>query len=125
MDEGHGRMVGAPREGGGVGARGHGWLAWLGVALAFGAIEAATVDFVFIMLAGVPSAGRPRPPSARPSPCRSSSRSSSSGVLLGVVRPWAKRRFATRPEGVTMGIAGYIGRVGARRRDGDASTVGG
>ena len=30
----------------------YGWLAWIGVAIALGAIEAATVDFVFLMLAG-------------------------------------------------------------------------
>ena len=28
------------------------WLAWLGLALILAAIEAATVDFVFLMLAG-------------------------------------------------------------------------
>ena len=28
------------------------WLAWLGIALILGAIEALTVDFVFLMLAG-------------------------------------------------------------------------
>ena len=50
------------------------WLAWLGVALVLAAIEAATVDFVFIMLAG----GRTRRPlwrrrSVPGSRCRSSS----------------------------------------------------
>ena len=29
----------------------HGWLAWVGLALVLGAVEAATVDFVFLMLA--------------------------------------------------------------------------
>ncbi len=33
------------------------WLAWLGIALALAAVEAATVDFVFIMLAGGALAG--------------------------------------------------------------------
>ena len=28
------------------------WLGWLGLAIALGAIEVATVDFVFVMLAG-------------------------------------------------------------------------
>ena len=28
------------------------WLGWLGIGLALAAIEAATVDFVFVMLAG-------------------------------------------------------------------------
>ena len=33
------------------------WLAWLGIALVLAAVEAATVDFVFIMLAGGALAG--------------------------------------------------------------------
>ena len=40
----------------------HGWLAWVGIALALGAIELASVDFVFLMLAGGALAVRsPRP----------------------------------------------------------------
>ena len=37
--------------------RGSCWLAWVGVALALGAIELASVDFVFLMLAGGAVAG--------------------------------------------------------------------
>ena len=33
------------------------WLAWLGIALVLAAVEAATVDFVFIMFAGGALAG--------------------------------------------------------------------
>ena len=28
------------------------WVVWLGLAVALGAVEVATVDFVFVMLAG-------------------------------------------------------------------------
>ena len=35
----------------------HAWLAWVGLALALGAIELASVDFVFLMLAGGALAG--------------------------------------------------------------------
>jgi membrane protein implicated in regulation of membrane protease activity len=33
------------------------WLAWIGIALVLAAIEAATVDFVFVMFAGGALAG--------------------------------------------------------------------
>ena len=33
------------------------WLAWLGLAIVLAAIEAATVDFVFLMFAGGAAAG--------------------------------------------------------------------
>ena len=41
------------------------WLAWLGIALVLAAVEAATVDFVFIMFAGGALAG-PAPARAMP-----------------------------------------------------------
>jgi len=88
----------------------YGWLAWVGVALAFAAIEAATVDFVFLMLAGGALGGSAAAAVGAPFAVQVIVAVAVSGVLLGVGRPWAKRRFATRPEGVAMGTAGYIGR---------------
>lgn len=88
----------------------YGWLAWIGVALAFGAIEVATVDFVFLMLAGGALGGSAAAALGAPFAAQVIVAVAVSGVLLGVGRPWAKRRFAVRPEGVPMGIAGYIGR---------------
>ncbi len=88
----------------------YGWLAWVGVALAFAAIEAATVDFVFLMLAGGALGGSAASALGAPFALQVIVAVAMSGVLLGVGRPWAKRRFSTRPEGVTMGTAGYIGR---------------
>lgn len=88
----------------------YGWLAWLGVALALGAIEAATVDFVFIMLAGGALGGSAAAALGAPFPLQALVAVLVSGVLLGVVRPWAKTRFNQKVPGITMGTASYAGR---------------
>lgn len=88
----------------------YGWLAWIGVAIALGAIEAATVDFVFLMLAGGALGGSAAAAVGAPFPIQVIVAVIVSGVLLGVARPWAKRRFGNRPDGIVMGTAGYIGR---------------
>lgn len=87
------------------------WLAWLGAALALGAIEVATVDFVFVMLAGGALGGSAAAALGAPFPLQAIIAVVVAGVLLGLVRPYAKRHFSAKPEGVTMGTAGYIGRV--------------
>ena len=63
------------------------WLAWLGLALILAAIEAATVDFVFLMLAGGAAAGAAASRSGCRSRSRSSSPSSSRGCCCSLVRP--------------------------------------
>ena len=88
----------------------YGWLAWIGVAIAFGAIEAATVDFVFSMLAGGALGGAVASAFGASFPVQVIVAVAVAGILLGVARPWAKSRFSKRPEGITMGTAGYIGR---------------
>jgi membrane protein implicated in regulation of membrane protease activity len=88
----------------------YGWLAWIGAALAFAAIEVATVDFVFLMLAGGALGGSAAAAVGAPLVIQVVVAVAASGVLLGVGRPWAKRRFSVRPEGLPMGTAGYIGR---------------
>ena len=108
----------SPHEGGGGRcSTNYGWLAWVGVALAFAAIEAATVDFVFLMLAGGALGGSAAAAVGAPFVVQVVAAVAVSGVLLGVGRPWAKRRFATRPEGVVMGTAAYIGRSALVDRD--------
>jgi membrane protein implicated in regulation of membrane protease activity len=87
-----------------------GWLAWIGVAIALGAIEAATVDFVFAMLAGGALGGSVAAALGAPFPVQVIVAVVVAGILLGVARPWAKSRFGKRPEGIVMGTAGYIGR---------------
>ena len=88
------------------------WLAWLGAALALGAIEAATVDFVFLMLAGGALGGSAAAAVGAPFPLQAVVAVVVAGGLLGLVRPWVKRRFTVRPDGARMGTAGYIGRSG-------------
>ncbi len=90
----------------------YGWLVWVGVALAFGAIEAATVDFVFVMLAGGALGGAGAAALGAPFPLQAVVAAVVAGGLLGLVRPWAKRRFTVRAGGAKMGTAGYIGRSG-------------
>ncbi len=88
------------------------WLAWVGVALTLGAIEAATVDFVFLMLAGGALGGAGAAAVGAPFPLQAVVAVVVSGILLGLVRPWAKRRFTARAGDAKMGTAGYIGRSG-------------
>ena len=88
----------------------YGWLAWIGVAIALGAIEAATVDFVFAMLAGGALGGSVAAALGAPFPVQVIVAVVVAGIVLGVARPWAKSRFGKRPEGIAMGTAGYIGR---------------
>ncbi len=88
------------------------WLVWVGVALALGAIEAATVDFVFLMLAGGALGGAGAAAFGAPFPLQAVVAVVVAGGLLGLVRPWAKRRFTIRSGDAKMGTAGYIGRSG-------------
>jgi membrane protein implicated in regulation of membrane protease activity len=67
----------------------YGWLAWLGVAIALGAIEAATVDFVFLMLAGGALGGSVAAAVGAPFPVQAIVAVVVAGILLGVARPWA------------------------------------
>lgn len=87
----------------------YGWLAWVAVALALGAIEVATVDFVFLMLAGGAVGGAAAAALGAGLPLQVIVAIAVSGVLLGVVRPRAKARL-TGGIRVPMGTASYAGR---------------
>lgn len=88
----------------------HGWLAWVGIALALGAIEAISVDFVFLMLAGGSLAGAVAAGVGAPFPLQVISALVVACLLLAVVRPIVKRRF-TVPEGLhAVGVNAHIGR---------------
>ncbi len=87
----------------------YGWLAWVAVALALGAFEAATVNFVFLMLAGGALGGAAAAALGADFPLQVVVAVAGSGVLLGVVRPRAKARL-TRGTRVPMGTASYAGR---------------
>lgn len=87
----------------------YGWLAWVAVALVLGAIEVATVDFVFLMLAGGALGGAGAAALGAGLPVQVVAAVAVSGILLGIVRPKAKAHFTRGPRTI-MGTAGYAGR---------------
>lgn len=88
-----------------------GWLVWVGVALALAAVEAATVDFIFLMLAGGALAGAIAAAVGAGFPVQAVVASVAAVALLVGVRPWVKRRFTARTERPTLGVAGNVGRT--------------
>ncbi|MDO5502996.1 MAG: NfeD family protein [Actinomycetia bacterium] len=86
------------------------WVVWLGVALVLAAIEAATVDFVFIMLAGGALAGAAAAGLGAPLPIQVVVASVTAIALLFVVRPIIKRRFMDTETDHGIGSSGLIGR---------------
>jgi membrane protein implicated in regulation of membrane protease activity len=88
---------------------GQAWLVWLGSALVFVAIEAVTVDFTFLMLAGGALGGSVAAALGAPVGIQAVVAGVVSLALLMLVRPWLKRRFSVREQAV-MGVAAHIGR---------------
>ncbi len=87
------------------------WLAWLAVALVLGAIEAATVDFVFVMLAAGAVAS-----AAAASLGAGFAVQIIVGVVVAValllgVRPVLQRKFNDTTAGDTIGATSLIGRA--------------
>ncbi|MHB1473472.1 MAG: NfeD family protein [Dermatophilaceae bacterium] len=87
----------------------NGWLAWVGLALALAAIEAASVDFVFVMLAGGALAGAVASAFDAPFAGQVVAAVGVATALLLLVRPIAQRHFMV-PEG--HGGIGAIAQVG-------------
>lgn len=88
----------------------NGWLAWVGLALVLGAIEAASVDFVFVMLAGGALAGAVAAAFDAPFAAQVISAVVVAAALLGLVRPLAQRHFMV-PEGHGgIGVDAQVGR---------------
>lgn len=86
------------------------WLAWLGLALVLAAIEAASVDFVFSMLAGGALAGAVAASLGAPFPVQVVTSVVVAAALLLTVRPIAKRYFMV-PEGHGgIGAGAQVGR---------------
>ena len=69
------------------------WLAWLGIALILAAIEAATVDFVFVMLAGGALAGALTAALGGGLVAQAVVAAAVATLLLLVVRPIVRRHF--------------------------------
>ena len=88
----------------------HGWLAWVGLALALGAVEAASVNFVFLMLAGGCLAGALASVLGAPVGLQVLLAVVVAGVLLVGVRPVVRRHFMV-PEVKGIGLPAQIGRA--------------
>ncbi|GAB77420.1 Membrane protein implicated in regulation of membrane protease activity [Austwickia chelonae] len=86
------------------------WAAWLALALVLGAIEAATVDFVFIMLAGGAGAGGIAALAGASFPVQVLSSVVVACTLLILVRPEVKKRLFSSGAPVVLGVAAYVGR---------------
>lgn len=88
----------------------HGWLAWVGLALALGAIEVVSVAFVFLMLAGGALAGAVAAAVGFPLEVQVIAAVVVAGALLLMVRPIIKGRFMV-PDHRDIGSVAQVGRV--------------
>lgn len=86
------------------------WLAWVGIALALAAVEAATVDFVFLMLAGGALAAAVAAGVGAPFHIQVIVAVLVAVLLLVIVRPLLKRHFTDGEMGRDIGASGLVGR---------------
>ncbi|MGL5866826.1 MAG: NfeD family protein [Dermatophilaceae bacterium] len=89
---------------------GQGWLAWLGLALVLAAIEAVTVDFVFLMFAGGALAGAVAAGVGAPLSVQIVVAVVAACLLLAVVRPLVRRKFTDGEVDHQIGTSGLVGR---------------
>lgn len=88
---------------------GQAWIVWLGIALVLVAIEAVTVDFVFLMLAGGALGGSIAGALGAPFAVQAVVAAVVAVGLLLTVRPWLKRRFSIKAVH-RMGSSANVGR---------------
>lgn len=86
------------------------WLAWLGIALVLAAIEAATVDFVFVMLAGGALAGAVVAGAGAGLTVQVLAAILVAALLLFLVRPIVKRHFMDGALDHGIGASSLVGR---------------
>lgn len=86
------------------------WLAWVGVALVLAAIEAVTVDFVFVMLAGGALAGAVVAGTGADLPAQVIAAVVVAALLLFLVRPIVKRHFMEGAMDHGIGASSLVGR---------------
>jgi membrane protein implicated in regulation of membrane protease activity len=86
------------------------WLFWIGVALVLAAIEAATVDFVFIMFAGGALAAAVAAGLGASFPVQVVVAVGVAVLLLFSVRPLIKRQFLDGEVDHQIGASGLVGR---------------
>ncbi|WP_168581541.1 NfeD family protein [Gephyromycinifex aptenodytis] len=87
------------------------WAIWLALALTLGAVEAATVDFVFLMLAGGALAGAVAGGLHAPVEVQLILASVVAVLLLVGVRPVVKRKMLDNLPDAGLGVAAYEGKV--------------
>lgn len=90
---------------------GQSWMVWLGIALVLVGVEAATVDFTFLMLAGGALGGSVAAAFGAPFLVQAIVSAGVAIVMLVTVRPWLKRRFTVK-EHHRMGAEANLGRSG-------------
>ena len=88
----------------------HGWLAWVGLALVLGAVEVATVDFVFLMLAGGSLAGAVAAAFGLDFTIQVIAAVVVAASLLLIVRPVVQRHFMVPLGNGGIGAAAQVGR---------------
>jgi membrane protein implicated in regulation of membrane protease activity len=88
------------------------WLVWLAIGLILAAIEAATVDFVFLMLAGGSLAAAVASAMGAGFPLQVVIAVAVSILLLVTVRPLIQRKFMVSEASHTIGAPGMVGRIG-------------
>lgn len=86
------------------------WLAWLGIAIVLAAIEAATVDFVFLMFAGGALAGGVASALGASFPVQVVVAVVVAVLLLFVIRPLLKRQFMDTETDHHIGASALVGR---------------
>jgi membrane protein implicated in regulation of membrane protease activity len=86
------------------------WLAWVGLALILAAVEAATVDFVFIMLAAGALASAVAAAFGASFPVQILVGVAVALALLILVRPWVKKQFNETPASASIGAVSLVGR---------------
>ncbi|MDO5628206.1 MAG: NfeD family protein [Mobilicoccus sp.] len=88
------------------------WAVWLGLALVLGAVEAATADFIFLMLAGGAVAGLVAGLITASVAIQVIAACAVALLLLGTVRPVLKRRMTDSLPGYAHGASAYVGKEG-------------
>ena len=86
------------------------WLAWIAIALILAAIEAATVDFVFVMLAGGALAGALTASLGGGLAAQVIIAVAVAALLLAVVRPIIRRHFVEGEVDHGIGASSLVGR---------------
>lgn len=87
------------------------WLAWMGLALVLIAIEAITVDFVFVMLFGGALVGALAAALRAPVVIQVVLAIIVAILLIGVVRPFIKRQFTHPAASADIGSGALTGRT--------------